>query len=471
MKQSDPIELDLTQRTAVHVVGVAGHGMSSLALVLAGMGHRVSGSDGRDLPVLNHLRARGIEVFVGQRAEQVAGADVLAVSTAIPESNVEVRTARAAGIPVVHRSKVLGAATQVRPCVAIAGTHGKTTSASMLSLACVAAGLDPALYLGAEAADLGTGGRWGDGPFVVEADESDGTFLELRCAAALLTNVEPDHLDHWGSVDGLHAAFDTFLGRVEGPRVVCADDAVARRIGGRHGARTYGFSPDADVVITERRPERAIQHLTMRRRGEHRDLVTFALPLRGEHMALNSAGVVTLAAELGIDVAATADALARFGGVARRFEVRGRIESGDPGAPPIVLVDDYAHLPSEIAAVLRAARTSGDPWTRIVAVFQPNRPNRMVSLSPAYADSFVDADVVVVADVYPSGETPIPGVTGDLVVRAVRAAHPDLDVHSVSHRSDLAAAVDRLLRPGDLCLSMGCGDVESLPDEILERRR
>jgi UDP-N-acetylmuramate--alanine ligase len=468
VKTSDPVTLDLTTPTKVHVVGVAGHGMSSLALVLAGMGQRVSGSDGRDVPVLSNLRAHGIDVHVGQRAEQVRGADVVTVSTAIPEHNVEVRAARAEGIPVVHRSVVLGALTRVRPCVAVAGTHGKTTSASMLALACVAAGLDPALYLGAEAADLGTGGRWGDGPFIVEADESDGTFLELRCAAAMVTNVEPDHLDHWGSVDGLHDAFDRFLAAVEGPRVVCADDPVARHLGARHGARSYGFDADADIRIVERSPDRAVQHLVLARRGEAAPLARITLPLRGAHMATNAAGVLTVALELGLDADDVTTALNRFGGVARRFEVRAHLATGD-ASPSVTLVDDYAHLPAEIAAVLRAARTSGDPWERIVAVFQPNRPNRMVTLSPAYADAFVDADVVVIADVYPSGEQPIPGVTGRLVVDAVTESHPDAEVHWVPHRAELAAAVSELLRPGDLCVSMGCGDVETLPDEIEDR--
>ncbi len=279
-----------------------------------------------------------------------------------------------------------------------------------------------------------TGGEW----FVVEADESDGTHLELPLYATVLTNVDVDHLDHFGTFDAIVDSFDRYLAQIPGPKVLCADDAPCAALAARHGAVTYGTAATADYRIDDVRVATGTIDFAVIRRGEALGVVS--LPLRGMHNVRDATGALAMAMELGVSFADAAAALARFGGVARRFDIRGV----DGGA---TLVDDYAHVPAEIAAVLRAARDSGDGWQRLVAVFQPNRYNRMSVLSPEYRDAFVDADVVVLTEIYPSGTTPIPGVTGKLVVDAVLDAHPETRLVWLPRREDLVEWLARELRP------------------------
>ena len=454
--------LDLSTPLRLHVIGVGGPGMSAIAIALAEMGHHVSGSDLREQPVLDRLRAAGVEVHVRHDRRYVEGCDAVTASTAIPESNIEWRHAHELGIPAMRRAGMLASICALARTVAVAGTHGKTTTTSMLMLVLAEAGLSPSFVVGGDVTDAGTGAQWTGGELlVVEADESDGTHLALPLYASVLTNVEVDHLDHYGTFGAIIDGFDRYLSHIAGPKVLCADDARCRDLADRHGALTYGLRAGADVRAVDVTPSGGSFEFTIERHGEA--LGPISLPLRGVHNVVNATGVVAMAIELGVSFEDCAAALARFGGVARRFDIRGV----DGGA---TFVDDYAHLPSEIAAVLAGARQSGDGWDRVIAVFQPNRFNRMSEISGDYADAFVDADVVVLTDIYASGTTPIPGVTGHLVVDAVCASHPNAHVVWLPRRDDLVSYLAGEVGPGDVCISMGCGDVGTLPEEVLARR-
>jgi UDP-N-acetylmuramate--alanine ligase len=435
--------------------------MSAIALVLAGMGHAVSGSDVRETPVLERLRAAGVTVYVGHRRDHVHGVDAVTASTAVPPTNTELDEARALGIPVLRRAGMLASICACARSVGVAGTHGKTTTTSMLTMILTEAGLQPSFLVGGDVNDVGTGAHWtGNDLLVVEADESDGTFLELPLHATILTNVEVDHLDHFGTAEAIAAAFDEYVAGVSGPKVVCADDPVAARLAAIHGAVTYGTAEGATFRAVDVDSDHGALTFGVVHDGAR--LGDVHLPLRGVHMARNATAAIAMAHLLGAPFEAAATALARFGGVARRFDFRGDHDG-------ITFVDDYAHLPTEIAAVLEAAATSGDGWQRIVAVFQPNRYRRMEILSPEYRDAFVRADITVITDIYPSGEAPIPGVTGKLVVNAVLDAHPWQRLAWLPKRGEVIEYLAAVLRPGDVCISMGCGDVASLPSEVLAR--
>ncbi len=456
-----PIDLSTPKR--LHVIGAAGPGMSAIALALAQMGHNVSGVDLRERQVLDRLRAAGVHVHIGHQRSHVVGCDAVTASTAIPQHLNELDEARKLGIPTLSRAGMLASICAQAKSLAVAGTHGKTTTSSMLMLIMAEAGLRPSFVIGGDVRDMGTGAQWTGGDwFVVEADESDGTHLELPLHGTIVTNVDVDHLDLYGTLDGIEAAFDRYLAQIPGPKVVSADDERSRGLADRHGATTFGFADDADVRAVDLEPDRGTYSFTVERAGER--LVTIRLPMRGEHNVLNATAALAMALELGIDPSVAARALARFGGVARRFDVRGH----DGGA---TFVDDYAHIPTEIDAALRAARDSGDDWQRIVAVFQPNRYHRMAQMWRDYADCFEVADVVVLTDIYASGTEPIPGVTGKLVVNAVLDAHPTKHVVWMPRRDELVAYLAQHVRAGDVCVSMGCGDIASLPDEVLAARR
>jgi UDP-N-acetylmuramate--alanine ligase len=466
---ADPVShsLDLSAPLRVHVVGVGGPGMSAIAIVLAEMGHTVSGSDLRERPILDRLRAEGVTVHVGHHRSHIDGCQAVTYSTAVPESNIELKAARAAGVPTFRRAGMLAAICAQARSLAVAGTHGKTTTTSMLMLMLAEARWRPSFVIGGDVTDTGTGAQWtgrgasAPGWLVVEADESDGTHLELPLYGTILTNVETDHLDHHGSFAGIVDSFAAYLGHIDGPKVVSFDDPVCRRLAEQHRAVTFGIGEGADVRAVDIVNDHGSLRFGIQRGDQH--VGEISLPMRGLYNVRNATGAIAMALEIGVPFADCAAALARFGGVARRFDIRGT----SFGA---TLVDDYAHLPSEIGAVLHAARTSGDGWRRVIAVFQPNRFNRMSVMSPEYADAFVAADVVVLTDIYPSGTQPIPGVTGKLVVNAVLDAHPQTRVVWLPRRGDLIEFVAGELRDGDVCISMGCGDIASLPGEVIARR-
>ena len=452
-------EVDLSVARHVHVVGVGGAGMSAIAMVLVGMGHDVSGSDLKASPVTGRLRAAGIELSIGHAAGQVSGSDLVTYSPAVPGDNVELAEARRRGIPVVHRSSVLAAIARCRKCVAVAGTHGKTTTASMLSLALAGAGLRPSYLIGADVNETGTNAVWDAGEWLVmEADESYGSFGSLRSDIAIVTNVEPDHLDHYRTFDALTDAFARYLASAR-RRVVGADDPVAARLGAQAGAVTVGTSPGAayrmDGVVAGRSSIGFDLH------GPDGLLGRIELAVPGAHNARNAAIAAVGALEVGAPFEAVVSALARFAGVPRRFEFRG-------SAGGVTFVDDYAHLPSEVRATLAAARAGG--WQRTVAVFQPHRYTRTATLAESFATAFDDADVVFVTDVYSAGEPPAPGVSGRLVADAVIRRGGAHRVLYVPSRDELRAAVAAALAPGDLCVTLGAGDLTTLPEELVALR-
>jgi UDP-N-acetylmuramate--alanine ligase len=363
---------------------------------------------------------------------------------------------------VLSRAGMLSSICAQAKSLGVAGTHGKTSTTSMLMLILAAAEMRPSFIIGGDVTDMGTGAQWtGSEWLVVEADESDGTHLELPLFGTILTNVEVDHLDFYGTEEAIVAGFDQYLARISGPKVLCIDDPVCAELAARHGAVTYGTSAAADYRAVDVRTDHGSNSFTVTHAGA--SLGTVDLPLRGIHNVRNALGALAMACTIGVEFEVAVRALAKFGGVARRFDIRG-VDGG------VVLIDDYAHLPSEISAVLLAARASGDGWRRVVAVFQPNRFNRMAIMSPAYRDAFVDADLVVLTDIYASGTTPIPGVTGKLVVNAVLDAHPATRLAWMPRRADLVDYLAKELRDGDVCISMGCGDIASLPDELQQRR-
>jgi UDP-N-acetylmuramate--alanine ligase len=440
--------------------------MSAIAITLAEMGHTVSGSDLRDQPVLDRVRAAGVDVHVGHDPAVVEGCDAVTSSTAIPDTNIEVRAARQLGIPTLRRAGMLASICAQARAVAVAGTHGKTTTTSMLMLILAEGGLAPSFIVGGDVTDAGTGAHWTGGEWlVVEADESDATHLELPLHATILLNIDLDFLEHYGSFEALVDGFDRYLGHIAGPKVICIDDPVCAELAARHGGITYGLG-DADFRAVDVRSADGSFRFAVERRladGSAERLGDIALPLRGVHNVVNAVGAVAMAMSLGVPFEACRDALARFGGVARRFDIRGL----DGGA---TFVDDYGHLPAEIAAVVAAARDSGDGWGRVVVAFQPNRFNRIAEMWREYADAFVGADVVVLTDIYPSGTTPIPGVTGRLLVNAVLDAHPLARVVWLPRRDDMVSFLAGEVGRGDVCISMGCGDIATLPEEIMARR-
>jgi UDP-N-acetylmuramate--alanine ligase len=434
--------------------------MNTIASVLAAMGHRVSGSDQKTSPVLERLQLEGVRTYVGHAAANVGDVDAVAYSTAVHEDNVELAEARRRGIPTLSRADILAAICATRMTLAVSGTHGKTTTTAMLAAILVEAGADPSFMVGGELPGGRGGAHWGTGPWlVVEADESDGTFLRLPAEGVVVTSVEADHLDHFGDLQTLETAFAQFVAHAPGPRVICVDDAGAARLleaDGPAGVITYGTTSGAGYQISD--VELVGTSARFQVSGPEGDLGRFELAVPGLYNVRNATAALAMAVAVGASPEAARSALAAYRSVGRRFEMRGT-------AGGVTYVDDYAHNPGKVRAVLAAARAGG--WGRVVAVFQPHRYTRTVSLWPEFARSFDDADLLVVTDVYPAGETPLPGVDGRLVADAVRQANPTLPVEYVEARADLVALLGRVLRAGDLCLTMSAGDLTTLPDELL----
>jgi UDP-N-acetylmuramate--alanine ligase len=447
---------DLSGISSVHLVGIGGAGMSGIARLLLDRGIRVRGSDLKHSPLLVQLRASGARVAVGHDAGNLEPVDAVIVSTAIPPNNVEVTEARRRGIPVYARAQVLAALMAERRGVAVAGTHGKTTTTSMLAAILERAGADPTYLVGGDLNESGSNARSGNGDiFLAEADESDGSFLLLRPDVAVVTNVEEDHMDFYPDREAVEAAFATFCRR---SRVVvgCGDDPGARRVmASVHGAVTYGEHPGNDVRVENVRIGRDSTGAVVRF-GDGSVEVEVASP--GRHYALNAAAALAAAREAGIDPSAGATALASFAGVRRRFEHRGIAGGAE-------FVDDYAHHPTEVSATLSAARAHGAD--RVVAVFQPHRYSRTASHWRPLGESLAPADVVVLTDVYGAGEVPMPGVTGKLLVDALLEVSPRTRAIYLPRRGDLAPFLAREVRDGDLVLTLGAGDITMVAEETL----
>jgi UDP-N-acetylmuramate--alanine ligase len=449
---AEPIELHGTRR--IHVVGVGGAGMSGLARVLVGLGHSVSGSDLVASQVSASLTQAGIDVAIGHDASNVGDVELVTHSPAVRSDNVELHVAASRGIRIATRAEVLGALSSLRETLAIAGTHGKTTTSSMLALVLSGAGRSPSWLVGADVAGLGANARLGEGPeLVLEADESYGSFAFLRPALVAVTNVEADHLDYYGSVEALRLAFLELMAR-SAARLVNADDPVASELGRELGAHRVGAGDDSDFVVTDVALERAASTFRLRHARGSLD-VRVGAP--GRHNVQNAAVAAAVAILRGVSDDDVVEALGRFAGVPRRFEFRGEFNGA-------TVVDDYAHLPSEVEAAIATARAGG--WGRVVAVFQPHRYTRTESLAEAFAGAFDGADLVIVTDVYAAGEAPIPGVTGRLVADAVAGAAGAPTVRYVKERVAVAGVVSGLVGPGDLLLTMGAGDLTSLADEL-----
>jgi UDP-N-acetylmuramate--alanine ligase len=455
---------DLSGIRRVHLVGMGGAGMSGLARLLLARGTHVSGSDLKDSPALAQLRDEGAAVHVGHAAGLVGDADAVVVSTAIGPHNPEVAEAQSRGIPVLARAQVLAALMRDRRAVAVAGTHGKTTTTSMVAVILEQAGLDPTYVIGGDLNESGSNARSGKGElFLAEADESDGTFLLLSPEIAVVTNVEEDHLDFFSGRDEIEAAFAEFCRRAS-VVVACGDDAAVRRVleVAAVPSVTYGEAPENDVRLegVEIRPDGGA--CVVRWEG---GAVQIAVPLPGRHYLLNAAAALTVARHVGVDPVQAAAALGTFQGVRRRYERRGYAAGAE-------FIDDYAHHPTEIAATLasaRAATAGGDGTRRIVAVFQPHRYTRTAAMWRDLGGSLAGADVAVVTDVYAAGELPVPGITGKLVVDALAEAAPGKRIVYLPHRADLAAFLAREVRPGDLVLTLGAGDVTMVGEETLAR--
>ncbi|MAJ89616.1 MAG: UDP-N-acetylmuramate--L-alanine ligase [Acidimicrobiaceae bacterium] len=450
---------DLSEAHHIHLVGAGGAGMGAIADVLHRMGHTVTGSDLKDGPVAERLRVAGMEIHVGHAAANVGAADLVAISTAIPEHNPEVRAANERQIPVLRRSDILPAISAERRSIVVAGTHGKTTTSSMLAMAMMEADLDPSFIIGGDVNEIGSGAVWADGEwFIIEGDESDRTFLSLGAEVAIVTNVEPDHLETYDNdPEQLMAAFVQFADAATTP-IYCADDPGAMQIASAVPGITYGTAEHADYRIVDMETDRASVAFTIRHDGV--EVARVELPTPGMHNARNAAAALVATIAAGGSAAAAAMALARFGGVARRFEFRGEIDG-------VTFVDDYAHLPTEVEAALAAATDGG--WERIVCVFQPHRYSRTAALWQDFAHGFGGADVLVVTDIYASGETPRPGITGKLIVDAVLDAHPWSTVAWMPRLDDAAGWLAQRLRPGDLCLTLGAGDLTGLPGQVIGR--
>ena len=449
--------LDLFEPQRVHIVGIGGAAMSAIASILTSLGHRVTGSDMNDSAIVERLRGAGIPITVGHSVENVpADADAVAISSAVRDTNPEVAEAHRRNIDVFARQEVMAAICATKRTIAVAGTHGKTTTTSMLALSLTEGGLRPSYLVGGQMTRLGSGVAWTDGDlFVVEADESDRTFLALGAEAVIVTSVEADHLDQYGDLDAISAAFDDFVTAAPGPNVICADDAGAAALV-RDGTITYGTAAAARYRITDLTLGRSSAAFEVELDGDAIARVT--LPVPGAHNARNATAALAMSHQLGVDPEVAARALSGYGGVARRFEFRGE-RAG------VTFVDDYAHNPGKVEAVLAAAKHGG--WNRVVAVFQPHLYSRTEDLADAFGRAFHDADLVVVTDIYGAREDPRPGVTSKLVVDAIQRHDRERPVYWLPGRAGLAARVRELLRDGDLCLTLGAGDITSLPDELL----
>src|SRR5512146_1777979 len=440
------------QDTKIHFVGIGGMGMCGIAEVLANMGYRVSGSDMNDTEITRHLATIGCNVMKGHRADNLGEADVVVVSSAIKGYNPEVEAARARQIPVIPRAEMLGELMRMKYGIAIAGAHGKTTTTTMVHTVLMAAGLDPTAVIGGRVNSLGlANARWGKSDYLVaEADESDGSFLTLFPTVAIVTNVDAEHLDHYGTFDHVKKAFTDFCNRVPfyGMSALCGDNPGVQAILPNLTKRftTFGISSQATYRARNIRRDGLLTKFVAWRRAD--ELGEVVLPMPGAHNVLNALGVLAISDFLAIPFDTYVKALAQFEGVARRFTVRGEVGG-------VTVVDDFGHHPAEVRATLSGARLNF-AGRRIIAAFQPHRYTRTRDQWAEFPKAFHDADKVVICDVFAAGEKPIEGITSaELVRRAREAGHPD--IHHIARREDLARWLAEQAQQGDLVITLGAG--------------
>ncbi len=455
---------------SIHFVGIGGIGMSGIAEVLANLDYTVTGSDVSESANVKRLRDKNIKVSIGHDSKNVEGAGVVVVSSAIKRDNPELVAARAKRLPVVRRAEMLAELMRLKSAVAIAGTHGKTTTTSLVATLLDAGGLDPTVINGGIINAYGTNARLGDGDWmVVEADESDGTFLKLPADIAIVTNVDPEHLDHFKTFDAVKEAFQAFVENVPfyGFAVMCTDHREVQAMVGRIEDRrviTYGENPQADVRLVDLDHHHGKSRFSVVFRGrdaqaEHR-ISDLTLPMPGRHNALNATAAIAVAHNLLVSDDAIRNALASFGGVKRRFTRTGEWNG-------VAIIDDYGHHPVEIAAVLRAARESSDG--KIIAVMQPHRYTRLKELFEQFCTCFNDADTVIVADVYSAGEAPIKDIDRDHLVQGIRA-RGHRNVAPLPNSEQLATMIQGIAKPGDMVVCLGAGSITqwayALPGEL-----
>ena len=456
----------------IHFVGIGGIGMSGIAEVLANLGYRVQGSDASEGANLKRLRDKGVRCFVGHDAANLGEAEVVVVSTAIRRDNPELAAAREKRLPVVRRAEMLAELMRLKQCVAIAGTHGKTTTTSLVATLLDAGGFDPTVINGGIINAYGTNARLGEGDWmVVEADESDGTFLKLPADVAIVTNIDPEHLDHFKTFDAIKDAFLTLVENLPfyGFAVMCLDHPTVQELVGRIEDRrviTYGENPQADVRLLDVDLSGGVSRFNVLIRDRATNQATYlenlVMPMPGHHNALNATAAIAVAYQLKMPVDAIRKALAGFGGVKRRFTRTGEWNGA-------TIFDDYGHHPVEIAAVLRAARASTK--NQVIAIVQPHRFTRLQSLFGDFSTCFNDADAVIVADVYPAGEMPIPGIDRDNLVNAIKA-HGHRNVQGLAEAAALPGLVRELAQPGDYVVFLGAGSITqwayALPEQLAE---
>jgi UDP-N-acetylmuramate--alanine ligase len=448
----------------IHFVGIGGIGMSGIAEVLHNLGYAVSGSDARESETTRRLQSLGLCVAIGHRAENLGEADVLVRSSAVPQDSVEVVAARQRLIPVIQRAEMLAELMRMKYGVAVAGTHGKTTTTSLVAAVLTRGGLDPTMVIGGRLDALGSNAKLGRGDFLVaEADESDGSFLRLSPTIAVVTTIDAEHLDFYRDLEHIQETFVQFINKVPfyGLAVLCLDQehiqAILPRVEKRYV--TYGLSSQADYQAREIRFAGMTSRCRVFRKGQL--LGDLALRVPGLHNVYNALAAVAVGVDLEVPFPVIAEALAEFSGVDRRFQVRGEV--GD-----VMVVDDYAHHPAELQATLNAAKDGFG--RRVVALFQPHRYTRTQALLAEFATAFYQADCLFVTDIYPAGEASIPGVTGRAIAERV-AGHGHRDVHFVADKADLAEAVQAVLKPGDMVLTLGAGDIWKVGETLLARLR
>lgn len=449
----------------IHFVGIGGIGMSGIAEVLLNLGYTVQGSDLKRSKITDRLEGLGATIFEGQRAENLENAAVVVISSAIKPGNPELDTARMKGLPVVRRAEMLAELMRMKSNIAIAGTHGKTTTTTMVATLLDAGKYDPTVVNGGIIHAYGSNARMGQGEWmVVEADESDGTFNRLPATIAIVTNIDPEHMEHWGDFDNLRQGFLDFVSNIPfyGLAVCCTDHAEVQTLVGKITDRrvlTYGFNAQADVRAVNLRYEKGVAHFDILLQNEEAKIEGCTLPMPGDHNVSNALSAVAVARHLGMKRDEIRDALAAFGGVNRRFTRVGEVNG-------VTIIDDYGHHPVEIAAVLKAARQACDG--RVVAVHQPHRYSRLSSLFDDFCSCFNDADVVAIAEVYAAGEDPIPGASrDDLVAGLIRHGHRH--ARALQSEDDLERLVREQTQPGDMVVCLGAGTISAWANNLPAR--
>ncbi len=451
-------------------MGIGGIGMSGIAEVLHNLGYEVTGSDLKESDTVTRLRYLGIKVSIGHRPENIDDAHVVVISSAVSGENPEVVAARERSIPVIPRAEMLAELGRLKYGILIAGAHGKTTTTSLIATILGHAGFDPTVVIGGKLRSMGSNARLGRGDFIIaEADESDGSFLKLTPTIAVVTNIDREHMDFFRTMDALKDAFVSFINKVPfyGLSILCIENDLIREILPRIHRRyiTYGFSEDADVLATNVEKGSLSMSFDVKYKGN--DMGRFLLPMPGMHSILNCLAGIIVAMELKVEFPRIREALQSFSGIERRFEFKGEVNG-------IRFFDDYGHHPAEIRATLKAAKESlngpGGKGGRVCVLFQPHRYSRTKDLLQEFGNSFSDADMLFVMDIYPAGEKPIEGVSGESVVKAIRE-NGHGDVVSVADRNRVAESIEKRLRPNDLFLTIGAGDVWKAGEDLLRRMK